>query len=88
MTNKSSRKNYDDIPAELDLREKIRTIREKALKLRAKSPDITKMIQVRVPKENAIYFVKNERGIERVRQRILKNHPNQDVKIEVFYPSK
>jgi len=63
MTNTSSRKNYDDIPAELTLREKVRTVREKALKLKIKSPDITKMIQVRVPRESAIYFVKNEKRI-------------------------
>mgnify|MGYP000926159178 CR=1 FL=1 len=86
MTNTSSRKNYDDIPAELTLREKVRTIREKALKLKFKSPDISKMIQVRVPRESAIYFVKNEKGVTRVKERIARNYPNQNVEIKVIYP--
>lgn len=86
MTNTLSRKNYDDIPAELTLRERVRTIREKALKLKIKSPDITKMIQVRVPHESAIYFVKNEKGVTRVKERIAMNYPNQNVEIKVIYP--
>lgn len=85
MTNTSSRKNYDDIPAELTLREKVRTVREKALKLKIKSPDITKMIQVRVPRESAIYFVKNEKRVEKIKEKIKKNHPNQEVEIKVVY---
>ncbi len=69
MTNKSSRKNYDDIPAELSLLEKVKIIREKALKLKIKSPDISKMIRLEVPREQAWYYLPDE---DRLSKRIEK----------------
>ena len=86
MTNKSSRKNYDDIPAELTLREKVRTVRERALKLKAKSPDITKMIRVEVPALRTTFFVSDDKGIERVKNRLKKNFPFHNLEIKVNYP--
>jgi len=83
MTNKSSRKNYDDIPAELTLREKIKIIREKAL--RHKSPDIAKMIMLEVPKERAWYYFKNEDKLFRKIEQLKKNY-GENVEYKVKKP--
>jgi len=83
MTNKSSRKNYDDIPAELSLREKVRTIREKALKI--KSPDLSKMIQLEVPREHAWYYLKNEKRLQKKIEQLKKNY-GENVEYKVKKP--
>ena len=70
MSNTSSRRNYDDIPAELTLREKVRTIREKAL--RYTSPDTMTMIRVKVAEQRAEYFVRDEKRLQRLFDRLFK----------------
>jgi hypothetical protein len=68
---KPTRKNYDDIPAELTMREYVNEVRSRAGKFKA--PDVTKMPGVEYKHNGAVKTKRFFKSEER-RQKFIREH--------------